>query len=171
MLLGYNDLASQYPDLLKEWNYKKNNLIGIEPNNITPMSGKKVWWICAERHEWEVSPGNRIKYKTGCPYCSNHKTKTGYNDLETLFPAIANEWDYIKNAKLTPRSISGGSNKKVWWICPKGHSYESQINSRTKQGTGCPYCAKKDCLLDLMILPLFIRKLQKSGIMIKMVIL
>ena len=39
------------------------------------------------------------------------------NDLETKFPDIAKEWDYEKNAPLTPKQILAGSNKKVWWLC------------------------------------------------------
>ena len=30
--------------------------------------------------------------------------------------------------------------KKVWWICSKGHSYQSTIANRTN-GKGCPYCS------------------------------
>lgn len=31
------------------------------------------------------------------------------------------------------------SNKKVWWICPKGHEYEASPNNRNKP-SGCPVC-------------------------------
>ena len=68
VLIGFNDLATTHPELAKEWNYEKNN--GITPQNITYGSGKKVWWICSEGHEWQVSPNMRTNKKTGCPICA-----------------------------------------------------------------------------------------------------
>jgi len=46
-------LASKNPDLIKEWNFKKNT--EITPDNIFPGSDKKVWWICINKHEWEAN--------------------------------------------------------------------------------------------------------------------
>ena len=31
------------------------------------------------------------------------------------------------------------SNKKVWWKCELGHSWQASISHRTA-GTGCPHC-------------------------------
>ena len=64
----------------------------------------------------------------------------GANDLQTVNPKLANEWDYKKNENLTPNDITSGSNKNVWWICEKGHSYSAKIKSRNK-GNACPYCS------------------------------
>lgn len=38
---------------------------------------------------------------------------------------ILNEWNYDKNYNygLTPKNISHGSSKKVWWKCNKGHEW------------------------------------------------
>ena len=56
------------------------------------------------------------------------------NSLAELFPQIAQEWDYIKNAPLTPDLVAASSGKKAYWICSNGHSYSSVIASRTGQG-------------------------------------
>ena len=42
---------------------------------------------------------------------------------------LLDEWDYNKNLLmgLTPQTVSSGVNKKVWWICPQGHSYDKSI--------------------------------------------
>lgn len=61
--------------------------------------------------------------------------------LADLYPDIAKEWDYEKNYPITPQMKSQGSHDKVWWICPKGHSYDSIIYDRTSKNTGCPICA------------------------------
>ena len=34
------------------------------------------------------------------------------------------------------------ANKKLWWICEKGHSYECTVADRHR-GKGCPICAGK----------------------------
>ncbi|MDY4223830.1 MAG: zinc-ribbon domain-containing protein [Candidatus Limivicinus sp.] len=31
------------------------------------------------------------------------------------------EWDYVKNGNVDPASVKDHSNKKFFWICPKGH--------------------------------------------------
>lgn len=60
------------------------------------------------------------------------------------FPELVSEWDYEKNRKLNISDFSYGSNKKIWWICKKEHSWEATIKSRTgKQKRGCPQCSGK----------------------------
>ncbi|MDB3883712.1 zinc-ribbon domain-containing protein, partial [Candidatus Marinimicrobia bacterium] len=44
----YN-LAVLYPNIAKEWHSTKNG--GLTPFDVTPGSGKKVWWICKKGHE------------------------------------------------------------------------------------------------------------------------
>lgn len=62
--------------------------------------------------------------------------------LTARFPEIAKEWDRIKNGDLLPSDVFATSSKKVWWICPQGHSYFAAIANRTGPGkNGCPYCS------------------------------
>lgn len=70
---GVNDLATLYPDLLREWDYEKNT--ELDPNNLLPGSGKKAWWICSKcGHNWETIIANRKKGH-GCPKCGHAKSK------------------------------------------------------------------------------------------------
>ncbi len=50
---------------------------------------------------------------------------------------LMTEWDYSKNQNIDLNKLVIGSNKKVWWICSKNHSYEQIIHLKTK-GYGCP---------------------------------
>lgn len=70
VLPGYNDLASQNPDVAEEWNYEKNG--ELTPADVTPKSNKRVWWKCSKGHEWETTINNRSKGH-GCPQCNNRK--------------------------------------------------------------------------------------------------
>lgn len=65
----------------------------------------------------------------------------GFNDLATTHPELTKEWDYEKNGKLTPLNVVEFSNKKIWWLCDKGHSWDAPICRRTQKESGCPYCS------------------------------
>ena len=59
--------------------------------------------------------------------------------LAQLYPKLAIEWNYEKNAPLKPEMFTPGSNKRVWWRCRQGHEWNTKIQSRT-QGRGCKQC-------------------------------
>ena len=64
----------------------------------------------------------------------------GINDVETLYPDLAKEWDYENNDGKTPDQFTRGSNERINWICEKcGHRWCAKINGRTG-GDGCPCC-------------------------------
>jgi len=66
------------------------------------------------------------------------KLSKDYN-LAVLYPDIAKEWHPTKNGGLKPSEIAPYSNKKVWWICNKGHEWRQAIGHRS-EGRKCPYC-------------------------------
>ena len=65
--------------------------------------------------------------------------------MATTNPELLKEWDYSKNS-ISPNEINAGAEKKVWWICPKGHSYNSLLRNR-RNGVGCPICNSKKVLI------------------------
>lgn len=76
--------------------------------------------------------------------CKTIISTKGFNSLKIEFPEIAKEWDFEKNRPLTPNDVSAHSGRKVWWICSKGHSYNSVIASRTGiEKCGCPICSNR----------------------------
>lgn len=139
VLKGYNDLQTINPTLAQDWNYEKNSK--LTPSDVMSNSGKKVWWRCADDHEWQATIASRNEGK-GCPYCSNRKIIEGYNDLESLDPTLASEWCYEKNGAKKPKDFTKGSKQKVWWKCVNGHEWQATIYNRT-YGYGCPYCSGK----------------------------
>lgn len=63
--------------------------------------------------------------------------------LAEQYPAIASEWDYEKNSKLTPDQISPYSRYKVWWKCSKcNNCWKKEIYNRS-YGSKCPYCTSR----------------------------
>jgi len=136
----YN-LAVSNPVLCEEWHPTKN--VDLTPNDVTPGSHKKVWWLCPKQHDYEAGIAERTrKDSTGCPYCSGNKVSED-NNLLFMFPDIAAEWHPTKNIDNKPEDFTYGSKKKVWWLCPKQHDYEAVIKNRTGLGSGCSECNKE----------------------------
>jgi uncharacterized Zn-finger protein len=123
--------------LSNEWNYDKNG--NLKPEDFTINSHAKVWWKCKNGHEWEAMIKSRNN-GNGCPYCSRRYAVEGVNDLQTINPTLANEWNDEKNDGLTPTKVLPNSNKKVWWKCKNGHEWQATIAHRNN-GRGCPYCS------------------------------
>ncbi|MBE7053792.1 MAG: hypothetical protein E7391_05890 [Ruminococcaceae bacterium] len=130
------------PKVAAEWNYEKNG--NLKPEHVTSNSNKKVWWKCSKGHEWQATIDNRNN-GNGCPYCSGRYAVKGENDLQTVNPTLAIEWNYEKNNKLEPIDVTPNSSQKVWWKCDKGHEWQATINHRNN-GSGCPYCASRRVL-------------------------
>lgn len=149
VVTGVNDFGSNFPELLTEWDYKKNK--NIDPFQVAQCSNKKFWWTKKSRSLisgrlmtlcWEDTIAHRVSGR-GCPYESGQKVYKGYNDFLSYAPEVAADWDYEKNGDLTPNMFTYGSNQKVWWTCKKcGHSWLASIDSRVRKCTGCPKCCE-----------------------------
>lgn len=137
-IVGETDLKSKYPKIAKEWDYEKND--DKKPSEYTCGSREPIWWKCSKGHSYKQIIIKRTTRGYNCPYCSNEKVLKGFNDLETVNPKLAKEWNYKKN-KTTPDMYTNGSGFRAWWICPLGHEYKATIHDRTaKGGTNCPIC-------------------------------
>ena len=144
--------------MAKEWHPVKNE--SLKPSDVTVGSGIMVWWLLqyddpkTGKHfvfEWQASISNRVK-GNGCPFLSNKKVWTGFNDLETKYPKLAAQWHPTKNGTLKPSDCLWGSNEIVWWYLPyddpftgKHFDFEwpAKICERTRGGTGCPFLANQ----------------------------
>ena len=138
---GYNDIVTTHPDIAAQWDCEKNG--DLRPEQFSIGSNKKFWWKCEHGHSWQAVMHSRKFY--GCAVCAGKVVTAGVNDLQTFNPDLAKEWDAAKNGNLTPASVTAYSNKKAWWLCDKGHSWEALIRSRNR-GNGCPYCGHKSVL-------------------------
>ncbi len=138
--------VADFPSLVAQWHPTKNG--GRTPDQFTPRSNQRVWWICpaGPDHEWRAHIYHRTKpvRPTACPCCRGSKVSVT-NSLATRFPEVAAEWHPTKNGDLTPDRVTSGTKRHVWWKCMKGpdHEWRVTINSRTNPATrsGCPYCS------------------------------
>ena len=133
-----NSIELLYPELAKQWNPNLNN--GLLPSQVAAHSNMPFVWVCDHGHEFVCSPDKRVR-GNGCPYCSNRKVLTGYNDLETKYPNISKEWDYSKNEG-TPKDYTYRSLYKANWKCSTcGTEWAARIRDRVDSKYKlCPQC-------------------------------
>lgn len=141
-------LAEKCPEVAAEWSFEKNkgltNSYGHDYSRlelVPPSSGVYAWWICPNGHEYEMMISSRTNGHQKCPYCSNRRVLSGYNDLATKRPDIAAEWHPTLNGDVLPSQVGPSSNIPRFWLCIKGHVWEDTPNHRNDCGRGCPYCS------------------------------
>ena len=138
-----NSLTKQFPALAAEWDDEKN--APLTPQDVTPGSHKLIWWRCPKGHSYRSAVKTRVQ-GSGCPYCAGKNVLPEETSLAAEYPSIAKEWDAAKNVPLLPTQVISGTRRKVWWRCPKGHSWRAAVYSRTTLGTGCPVCTGRQAL-------------------------
>ena len=57
---------------------------------------------------------------------------------------LLDEWDEEKILLFTPETVSPSSSVPVWWKCEKGHSWQTQVRSRSTSLTRCPKCLEAE---------------------------
>jgi hypothetical protein len=92
---NYN-LKVTNPQLSVEWHPTKN--IGLNPSNISPGSGKRVWWLCRFcSHDWKATIDNRNGKNRGCPKCNAGNSSSFHEQcvlfyLRKVFPDCENRY-------------------------------------------------------------------------------
>jgi len=134
VLTGFNDLRTTHPDIA-------DLADGWDPGKLSSGSNKECNWICSKKHKWVAPVYSLTGQGTRCPICSGQQFLSGYNDLLTTHPDVANEafgWD--------PSKIGASSDMRLEWKCPLGHKYEAYVYNRTIRGDQCSICSGKQVL-------------------------
>jgi superfamily II DNA or RNA helicase len=133
-----NCLAITHPNIAAQWHPTKNGDLTLF--KVTAGSSRRAWWKCSVGydHEWEAVTKDRKRF--GCGVCAG-KTVVLSNCLATTHSDIAAQWHPTKNGDLTPSKVTVGSNKKIWWKCPKGEDHEWEVPVCERKKYGCGVCA------------------------------
>lgn len=122
------------PSLARQWHPSRNGT--LTPSDVSPGSGREVWWLCRRGHEWSEGVGRRVR-RPDCAYCSGRRV-TPENCFAALRPTVASQWHPSKNDR-TPDSVLPGSDHVAWWICEEGHEWQAPVEVRSR-GVGCNEC-------------------------------
>lgn len=156
-----NKLSECYPDISKQWHFKKNKELIPSSIDITKEEdvSKSVWWLCDVKHAWRGSIKKRIdnyENKTGrteCYLCERHLPKP-FESLAFLNPVLASEWNVEKNETATPYHFKPTSTRIVWWICKEcKYEWKAPIHQRNN-GSKCSKCNQialkhKSCQIEV----------------------
>jgi hypothetical protein len=127
-------LSASHPELAAQ-------AVGWDPSTVSAGSSKVLPWRCPLGHRYDARVSHRAIDATECPFCTNRRVLSGFNDLATTHPQIAAEadgWD--------PSTVVPGSAQVRFWRCAQGHSWRARVGVRTGlslvsgKGTGCPFC-------------------------------
>ena len=134
LLIGVNDIKSLYPEVIKDWDYKLNNKL---PEESIAVLSHCFYWKCEKGHSYKATLRAKINNKK-CTICSGKEILIGYNDLKTIRPDLAEEWDYDLNER-NPEEYTASSNKKANWVCKNcGNKWKAIISNRSN----CPKCSE-----------------------------
>lgn len=144
VLAGFNDLASQRPDVAVSWSPRND----IRPDEVRVYSSREVLWVCPQYgHDYLARVASRSVKGAACQcgLCSGRRLLAGFNDLGTKRPDLAAE--VSPNSPIQAHEVTVGSEKFLLWVCSRfGHDYSAQPKRRAKRGDGCAVCAGRQVL-------------------------
>ena len=89
------NLAETHPQIAAEWDYEMNG--DLLPSDVSKGMTTEVYWKCSNGHSYQARIDHRCSMNSGCRYCSHRKPYPGETDLATVYPEIAQEWDFCTN--------------------------------------------------------------------------
>ncbi len=136
----HKSVAYLKPELLEEWDYEFNDILGLDPTKLSLNSNEKINWICKKgckykndivtndeinidkcKHRWKTELSHRISQNTQCPYCLISPQSCCYHQsISYLMPQMAKEFHPSLNGNTKPYELTPSSNKKVYWKCAIG---------------------------------------------------
>lgn len=110
----HNSLKVLYPELMKEWNFEKNN---EDPSTLSKHSNKIVWWKCPLNNcSYKASIDSRTVRLTQCKICTNTSSmeQIAHKILNKLNIRYSTNKKYedCKNIKCLPFDIYLESDNK-----------------------------------------------------------
>lgn len=148
---GSNDIASQSPRLLAEWDHERN--APLTPSMVAVHSGDSIHWLCSKGHSYPATPSNRTLNDQGCAVCQNRRILPGFNDFATRYPKKFGELSPNWLSRYDPIRHTPASKVTASWTCQAGHEFKATFKQRA-DGRNCDQCrrlrsvAKRGSLAD-----------------------
>ena len=146
-----NNISLNYPELLDDWDYEKNEALGLRPTQMLEGSYRAPYWKCKKcGSSYQLRINRKILYdsegKNPCPYCRGWLVNET-NCLAFTNPEVLQYWDYEANdaAGINPHNVLARNGVMARWICSDcGSHYDMAISERVQRENddqiSCPYC-------------------------------
>lgn len=131
----------------------------LPPEKVLLGTNTKRMFHCPDcENRWLRSPADilhilgRDIQKTFCPCCSPGQICCGRpkEECEKCWnrsyanKASSKFFDYDKNYPLIPRQLTKSSLRKIWHLCPKKHSYQTNPSREKGNQPICPACPARN---------------------------
>lgn len=117
-------------------------------------------FTCTNGHTFDYLPPavlpahmTETMFEPSCGKCTERRVRPGTNDVQTLSPVVASQFDVLRNGGLTAADVANSSSIKYWWTCANGHSHNVSPSKKTLRSYNCPICSNRtprsgaNCLL------------------------
>lgn len=78
-----------------------------------------------------------------CPYCIERRVLFDKAELVTSYTNPDKRWLEYKANAFASKQVADGSNRRVVWLCTKGHHHGEMMISKNITDSGCLYCTEK----------------------------
>jgi very-short-patch-repair endonuclease len=102
VLVGFNDLATIVPHLVRQWHPTRNG--ALTPQMFTYGSTKKVWWLCENGHEWKAAIAKRRT--RGCKKCALQGTSRVERELFEACTGWLGEAAHLRTVRIAGKRVS-----------------------------------------------------------------
>jgi very-short-patch-repair endonuclease len=130
----YN-LLTEHREIAAEFHPTKNSKT---PEEVSPKSNEKYWWICKNGHEYEMIVGNRTDKGQGCKVCKNRVVSLSHN-LAVKSPELA-EWFDEELNQTSASQVMPNAARDAYWRCPNGHVWKRKVDHQVRGGLFCKEC-------------------------------
>jgi hypothetical protein len=137
---GTNCLLTTNPEIAALW--AGGWADSLSPATVTAGSNTVAAWRCESGHYFQASVHKMTFGTLGCTTCKKEQGTAYENCLAATHPDVASRWHPTKNGALTPRNVTRGERRFVWWMCAEGHEELSRID-KVSQGQQCSYCGNR----------------------------
>ncbi len=108
--------------------FKELSREGVAMGKLTPMG---LHWLLGRHPELVALRGQYV--------CCKQSVAPEHLSLAKRHPRRAAEWHPEKNGALTPEKVKSDSQRRVHWLCHRGHEWIAEV-SRRVAGQPCPQC-------------------------------
>ena len=129
----HDSIVFTHPEVASQWDKKRNDELGLNPENLSSGSGIKAYWICKRGHSKFRSVQEAVECY--CQICSNEvRGDCEIEDSILKCTQLMEDWNRCKkeNEKLglCPGKISLGSSTKAYFKCKNEHKTYVRIQIR-----------------------------------------
>ncbi|MEW9124909.1 MAG: zinc-ribbon domain-containing protein [Thermotaleaceae bacterium] len=110
---GINDFQTAFPDVVKIWDYEKNEK---GPDTISDRTNKKFSFKCKQNHHYETQLKTAAFNNFECMICSGKIIQEGVNSLVDTSPDLAKE--FSQNEERRPSEFTKKNVYSIKWQCP-----------------------------------------------------